>query len=143
MYLGERRRRDARRAFDAARACAAALVATLDEPRMVSAFRIGVDLMAPPPPQRTARQAAKAAYGGLTRRERDTAARVARGESNRAIGRVLGIGERTVEAHVANALSKLGFSTRSQLAVWATQQDLVGTTDQPTKPTKPTKPPRR
>jgi DNA-binding NarL/FixJ family response regulator len=83
--------------------------------------------MAPPPAERTTRQAAKAAYGGLTRRERDAASLVAHGKSNRAIARTLGIGERTVEGYVAAALSKLRFTSRSQLAVWAAEQGLAGT----------------
>jgi len=82
--------------------------------------------VAPPPAERTPGQAAKAAYGGLTRRERDTAALVAQGKSNRAIARSLGIGERTVEGYVAAALSKLGFASRSQIAVWAAEQGLAG-----------------
>ena len=98
---------------------------TLDEPALVTAFRSHVDTLAPPPAQRTSRQSAKAAYGGLTRRERDTAALVAQGKSNRAIARSLGIGERTVEGYVAAALAKLGFTSRSQIAVWATEQGLA------------------
>lgn len=74
MYLAQRRRLDARRAFDAARVVAAELVLTLDEPVLVAAFRSHVDTVAPPATARTSRQAAKAAFGGLTRRERDTAA---------------------------------------------------------------------
>ncbi len=124
VYLGERRRLEARRAFDAARATAAELVAGLDEPALVATFRAQLDVTAPPPPRRTAGQAAKAAHGGLTRRERDAAALIAQGKSNRAIARALGIGERTVEGYVAAALSKLGFSSRSQLAVWAAEQGL-------------------
>lgn len=124
VHLGERRRLEARRSFDDARATAAVLMSGLDEPALVTAFRAGVDVLAPPPSERTAGQAAKAAYGGLTRRERDAAALIALGKSNRAIARVLGIGERTVEGYVAAALSKLGFSSRSQIAVWAAEQGL-------------------
>jgi DNA-binding CsgD family transcriptional regulator len=125
VHLGERRRLDARRAFDAARATAAELESGLDESALVSAFRAGVDLLAPPPPARTPRQAARDAFGGLTRRERDAAALVAQGKSNRAIARNLGIGERTVEGYVASALAKLRFSSRAQLAVWAAEQGLA------------------
>jgi DNA-binding CsgD family transcriptional regulator/tetratricopeptide (TPR) repeat protein len=125
VQLGERRRLDARRSFDAARSAAAALVSGLDEAPLVAAFRAAVDVLAPPPPERTAGQAAKATYGGLTRRERDTAALVAQGKSNRVIARMLGIGERTVEGYVAAALAKLGFSSRAQVAVWAAEQGLA------------------
>ena len=125
VHLGERRRLEARRSFDSARAIADQLVSGLDEPGLVPAFQAGVDHLAPPPPARTARQAAKAAHGGLTRRERDTAALIADGMANRAVARTLGIGERTVEGYVASALAKLGFSSRSQLAVWAADQGLT------------------
>ena len=123
--LAQRHRLVARQLFDAARSTANELVRALDEPALVAAFRTHVDTIAPPPAERTARQSAKAAYGGLTRRERDTAALVAQGKSNRAIARSLGIGERTVEGYVAAALAKLGFTSRSQIAVWATEQGLA------------------
>jgi DNA-binding CsgD family transcriptional regulator/tetratricopeptide (TPR) repeat protein len=125
VHLGERRRLDARRSFDAARAIADGLASGVNEAPLLAAFRAGVDVLAPPPPDRTAGQAAKDAFGGLTRRERDTAALIAQGKSNRAIARILGIGERTVEGYVAAALSKLGFSSRSQIAVWAAEQGLA------------------
>ncbi|MDQ6830721.1 MAG: tetratricopeptide repeat protein, partial [Gemmatimonadota bacterium] len=134
VHLGERRRLDARRSFDAARSTAGELVPELAEPHLVAAFRAGVDHVAPPPPARTEGQAAKAAHGGLTRRERDTAALIAQGKSNRVIGRTLGIGERTVEGYVAAALAKLGFSSRSQIAVWAAEQGIVGTEPATGKP---------
>ena len=127
VHLAQRHRREARRSYDAARATADDLVASLDEPALVAAFREHVDTVAPPPAARTSRQAAKAAHGGLTRRERDAAALVAHGKSNRAIARALGIGERTVEDYVAGALSKLGFTSRSQLAVWAVAHGLAET----------------
>ncbi|HEY2896888.1 MAG TPA: AAA family ATPase [Gemmatimonadaceae bacterium] len=123
--LAQRHRLAARQLFDAARSAAAELVASLDEPALVTSFHSYVDSIAPPPTERTPGQAAKAAHGGLTRRERDTAALVARGKSNRAIARSLGIGERTVEGYVAAALSKLGFASRSQIAVWAAEQGLA------------------
>jgi DNA-binding CsgD family transcriptional regulator len=127
VHLGRRRRIDARRSFDAARSTAAELMSGIDDSSVVAAFWAAVDLLAPPPAKRTAGQAAKAAHGGLTRRERDTAALIAQGKSNRAIARALGIGERTVEGYVASAFTKLGFSSRSQIAVWAVEQGLVDT----------------
>jgi non-specific serine/threonine protein kinase len=59
---------------------------------------------------------------GLTRRERDVAALVAEGLSNRDIAARLVISQRTAETHVQNMLAKTGFSTRSQLAVWFNAQ---------------------
>jgi DNA-binding CsgD family transcriptional regulator len=121
VHLGQRHRLDARRSFDAARSAAEEIMSEL-EPAFEASFRSSVDRLAPPPPERTAGQAARDAHGGLTRRERDTAALVAQGKSNRAIARQLGIGERTVEGYVASVLAKLGFTSRAQIAVWADKQ---------------------
>jgi predicted ATPase/DNA-binding CsgD family transcriptional regulator len=59
----------------------------------------------------------------LTRREREVAVLVAEGLPNRVIGERLFLAERTVEGHVEHALNKLGFSKRSQLAAWISQQE--------------------
>jgi DNA-binding NarL/FixJ family response regulator len=56
--------------------------------------------------------------GRLTHREREIAALVARGQSNRAIADSLSISVKTVERHVANIMIKLGCHARSQVAVW-------------------------
>lgn len=61
----------------------------------------------------------------LTARERDVAALVARGLSNRDIADALSIGERTVETHVGNVLGKLGFGSRAQIAAWAVASRLA------------------
>jgi ATP/maltotriose-dependent transcriptional regulator MalT len=62
--------------------------------------------------------------GGLTRREVEVAALVAKGASNRDIAAALVISERTAESHVQNILTKLGFSARTQIAAWAVAADL-------------------
>lgn len=62
--------------------------------------------------------------GPLTRREEGVAALVAEGLSNRAIAARLFISERTAEYHVQGILNKLGFSSRAQIATWATRQGL-------------------
>ena len=53
---------------------------------------------------------------GLTRRESEVAALVARGLTNREIAGQLYLSVRTVEVHVDHILTKLGFRTRTQLA---------------------------
>ena len=75
-------------------------------------------------PTLSPRQLAKKEFGGLTGREREVAALVARGKSNRAIAEELVLSERTIEKHVENALSKLGFASRAQLAAWAVERGL-------------------
>jgi DNA-binding NarL/FixJ family response regulator len=61
----------------------------------------------------------------LTRREREVAALLARGLSNREIAEALVIGERTAEMHVSNILGKLGLASRAQAAVWAVERGLA------------------
>jgi DNA-binding NarL/FixJ family response regulator len=65
--------------------------------------------------------------GGLTAREQEVAGLIARGHSNRAMAECLVLSERTVEDHVSGILRKLGFSSRAQIAAWATQQGLINT----------------
>jgi DNA-binding CsgD family transcriptional regulator len=120
-----RRRLEARRAFEAARAIADALAARVPDDGLRARFREKLDAAIPSTPAPTPARAAKDASGGLTRRERDVAELVAQGKANRAIAADLGIGERTVEGYVASALAKLGFASRAQLAAWAVAKGLT------------------
>jgi len=65
------------------------------------------------------------AFGGLTNREREVAALIAAGHSNRAIAAALVVGVKTVEAHISRTLTKLGFSSRAQIAGWAVAKGLA------------------
>jgi DNA-binding CsgD family transcriptional regulator len=65
--------------------------------------------------------------GGLTGREQEVAVLIAQGHSNRAMAARLVLSERTIETHVSGILGKLGFSSRAQIATWATQHGLVPT----------------
>ncbi|MDD9375886.1 LuxR C-terminal-related transcriptional regulator [Streptomyces sp. ZAF1911] len=58
----------------------------------------------------------------LTAREQQVAGLVARGLSNRKIAEELVISPRTVEGHVDHILTKLGFTSRAQIAAWAARQ---------------------
>jgi DNA-binding NarL/FixJ family response regulator len=120
----QRKRLEARRAFDVARAIADELVAKLPDEELRASFREGLDKRIPGVPAPTAARAAKESFGGLTQRERDVAELVARGKANKAIARELGIGERTVEGYVASALAKLDFESRTQLAAWVVEKGI-------------------
>jgi DNA-binding CsgD family transcriptional regulator/Flp pilus assembly protein TadD len=74
-------------------------------------------------------RAAKQAYGGLTAREREVAALIARGRSNREIAEALVVGERTVQTHIANIFAKLGVGSRAQVAAWASEKGLLRDTE--------------
>ena len=60
----------------------------------------------------------------LTPRERQVAALVASGRTNRQIGRVLGISEKTAEVHLHHVMSKLDVRSRAEVAAWAVAQRL-------------------
>ena len=70
------------------------------------------------------RRALKQHFGGLTSREREVARLVAQGKSNRAIADELIVGISTVEAHISHIFTKLGFSSRAQIAAWAVDKGL-------------------
>lgn len=55
----------------------------------------------------------------LTAREREVLALVGEGLANKAIGRRLGISEKTVKAHLTSVYASLGVSDRTQAALWA------------------------
>jgi DNA-binding CsgD family transcriptional regulator len=67
----------------------------------------------------SAQQLEKEKFGGLTAREREVAALVAQGKSNREIAKVMTVGTKTVETYVTRILNKLGFDSRVQIATWA------------------------
>ena len=62
---------------------------------------------------------------GLTPRELEVLARIARGQGNRDIAVGLGIAEETVKTHVSNLLAKLRLADRTQAAVYALRRRLV------------------
>jgi predicted ATPase/DNA-binding CsgD family transcriptional regulator len=76
-------------------------------------------------PAVTQLQAVKARFGGLTARERQVAALIAQGKSNRDIAEQLVISERTADAHISNILSKLQFTSRTQVVAWAIAKGLA------------------
>ncbi|MCT9931462.1 LuxR C-terminal-related transcriptional regulator [Planotetraspora sp. A-T 1434] len=63
-----------------------------------------------------------AADGPLTHREREVARLVVQGLTNKEIAATLVIAQRTAEGHVENILNKLGFTSRAQIAAWASQE---------------------
>jgi two-component system nitrate/nitrite response regulator NarL len=85
--------------------------------KLVAAYRGAAAAPAPPaPPSKVAQ---------LSPREQDILRGIARGASNKEIGRDLGIAETTVKIHVQHVLRKLDVSSRLQAAVIASEHGLV------------------
>jgi non-specific serine/threonine protein kinase len=59
----------------------------------------------------------------LTRREREVAALVARGLTNRQAAEQLLVAPRTVETHLEHIFAKLGVQTRAEVAAWAARNE--------------------
>ena len=98
-----------------------------------AAWRIGglmtllqaVDHACRRPDTASERRALKEEYEGLTEREREVAAWLAQGKSNREIAEAMTVGVRTIETYVTRILNKLGFDSRVQIATWALEKGLA------------------
>lgn len=73
----------------------------------------------------------------LTDREQDVLALIAQGLTNKMIARQLGISDGTVKGHVKHLLKKLGFNSRVEAAVWASQHE--DTKEQPLRVNRTTR----
>jgi DNA-binding NarL/FixJ family response regulator len=69
-------------------------------------------------------RAEKEKFGGLTAREREVAAWIAQGKSNREIAEAMTVGVKTIETYVTRILNKLNFDSRVQIATWAVEKGL-------------------
>jgi len=115
----------ARREVMAARNIIAALAATIDEHTLREQFTHAAHATFWPREKLlSTRQIQAEQFGGLTEREREVAALIAQGKTSREIGDLLVVTSRTVEKHIENILSKLGFTSRTQIAVWASEKGL-------------------
>ena len=91
---------------------------TVDEPPTTTSTRAAESPAALPP---------QGPLAWLTPREREVAALLLRGMSNRQIAEELVITERTAETHVCRILSKLGLDSRAQIAAWVIDNGLLET----------------
>lgn len=124
LYQAQERYAKAEQAFSAARTVIDDIAATVPDTAVRDNFVRQAHAMMFPPKPSTPLQAAKLAHGGLTRREREVAALVAEGKSNREIAETLVLGVRTIEGHVSNILGKLGFTSRTEIALWVVERGL-------------------
>jgi len=63
--------------------------------------------------------------GGLTDREAEVIALLARGRQTKQVARALGISVKTADRHIQNAYAKIGVSTRAAAALFAMQHGLT------------------
>lgn len=123
--LSKKRMADAEAEFAQAGALIEGLATALRDEALRANFRQRALNLIPTLDTPTPRQAAKRAFGGLTEAEQQVAALVAQGKSNREIATAQVVSIKTVEAHISHILSKLGFTSRAQIAVWAVEKGLV------------------
>jgi DNA-binding CsgD family transcriptional regulator len=113
--------------YSAAREIIEELAGTIDEIALREHFLRAALASLPQRKPLSPQVAASLVYGGLSTREREVAALVAQGRTNREIAAYLVVSERTAEAHVSNILGKLGFTVRAQIAAWAVEKGLTTT----------------
>lgn len=125
LYQRTRRRAQAAGSFAAAQTMVSELALGIPDANVRENFLRRARAGMPEPRAPSPRQLAKREFGGLTLREREVVAGIAQGKSNREIGEALFLSERTIETHVGNVLTKLGFAARAQIAAWAVEKGLV------------------
>ncbi len=124
LYHAELRDEEAERAVTFAQELIEELAAPIPSQSLRDQFLHQATALIPRTQPLSPRRAAKRAFGGLTERECEVAVLIAQGKSNREIVDILAVSHRTIEAHVRNVLSKLGLTSRAQIAVWASEKGL-------------------
>lgn len=110
--------------FTAARAIVTELVEAMSDDAFRENLLARAARVIPPLKVRTPRQTTQREFGGLSEREREVAGLIAQGKSNREIAETLVLSERTVTTHISHIFSKLGFTSRAQVARWAGEKGL-------------------
>jgi DNA-binding CsgD family transcriptional regulator len=125
LYQNQGHQEEAEQLFATARSIIEELAANVPDEQLREQFLSQATAMLPQKRVLTPGRAAKEAFGGLTAREREVAALIAQGNSNREIAEDLVVSERTVESHVSNIMFKLGVQSRRQIRGWAIEKGLV------------------
>lgn len=126
LALARQHPSEAEHEFAAARAIVEQLAAGMHDGSFRENLRQRAAALVPAEPLVVSRRAVKAEFGGLTERERAVATLIAQGHSNRAIAEQLVVSERTITTHISNIFAKLGFSSRAQVARWASEKGVAG-----------------
>jgi DNA-binding CsgD family transcriptional regulator/tetratricopeptide (TPR) repeat protein len=125
VYQRQKRLEEAQQGFAAARQGIITLAKSIEDPALRRHFEQTAYTTLPQEKPVSPRRATASHYSGLTEREREVAALIGQGQSNPEIAELLMVSKRTVETHVSSVLSKLGVSSRHQIALWALDKGLV------------------
>ena len=93
--------------------------------RAVRATASGETVLAPAVAARLVRQARRPPVEALTAREVEVLELVARGATNRDVGRALHVSEATVKSHLLHAFTKLGVNDRTAAVTTALDRGLI------------------
>jgi tetratricopeptide (TPR) repeat protein/DNA-binding CsgD family transcriptional regulator len=124
LYLTQAREDRAEQAFSTARTLIEELVSNISDEHLRKQFLSQATAPLPHSHLALPGHTVKQPSGGLTAREREVAILVAQGKTNREVAEVLVVNYRTIEKHIENILAKLGFTSRVQIAVWASENGL-------------------
>jgi DNA-binding NarL/FixJ family response regulator len=124
LYRTQDRQGDAERAFRDASTVIEELAAGIPDDTIRETFRRAATAQLPQPPHASSHVPSQA-FGNLSAREREVAALIAQGKTNREIAEALVVSKRTVETHVGSILAKLGFTTRAQIIAWALAEGMA------------------
>ena len=120
----QRRYEEAERRFATALEMLEDLASSLPDETLQQHFLQHAQALFPRTRQPSPHRLTKKTFEGLTQRERAVAALLAKGKSNREIADELVVAPRTIETHISSILSKLDFTSRTQIAIWATEKGL-------------------
>jgi DNA-binding CsgD family transcriptional regulator/tetratricopeptide (TPR) repeat protein len=125
VYQKQRRLEEAQQAFASARRGIALLSGSIEDPALRSHFEQTAYAMLPKEKLVSPRRATADEYDGLSEREREVAALIGQGKSNAEMAELLVVSRWTVETYVSRVLSKLGLTSRSQIALWTRDKGMV------------------
>ena len=124
VYQRQRYLQEAQQAYASARQGIALLSESIEDPVLRDHFEQTASARLPKEKPVPPRRATASRYAGLTEREREVATLIGQGKSNAEIAEQLVVSKRTVETYVSSVLSKVGLSSRSQIALWARDKGL-------------------
>ena len=124
-YQKQRRREEAQQMFASARQRIVLLWESIEDPALRSRFEHAAHATLPKENPVSVRRATANEYDGLSEREREVAALIGQGKSNAEMADLLVVSRRTVDTYVSRVLSKLGLSSRSQIALWTRDKGLM------------------